>query len=50
VGDPSSDFMYADELHIWQQDGRLAKLVLAVSRDSHPRYVQDALRAEAGCA
>jgi sulfite reductase (NADPH) flavoprotein alpha-component len=48
VRDPSSDFLYADELHTWQQDGRLAKLVLAVSRDPHPRYVQDALRAEAG--
>ena len=31
----------------WQAEGRLARLVTAVSRGARPHYVQDALRAEA---
>ena len=45
--DPSSDFLYAEELADWQQDGRLARLNTATSRGARPYYVQDALRAEA---
>ncbi|MGE5198836.1 MAG: PepSY domain-containing protein [Rhodospirillaceae bacterium] len=42
-----SDFLYGDDLPGWQSDGRLARLVTAVSRGARPHYVQDALRAEA---
>jgi sulfite reductase (NADPH) flavoprotein alpha-component len=42
-----SDFLYAEDLTRWQAEGRLARLVTAVSRGAQPRYVQDALRAEA---
>jgi sulfite reductase (NADPH) flavoprotein alpha-component len=42
-----SDFLYAEDLSRWQAEGRLARLVTAVSRGAQPRYVQDALRAEA---
>jgi sulfite reductase (NADPH) flavoprotein alpha-component len=42
-----SDFLYGEEMPIWQDDGRLARLVTAVSRGAHPHYVQDALRGEA---
>jgi sulfite reductase (NADPH) flavoprotein alpha-component len=42
-----SDFLYGEELHGWQAEGRLARLVTAVSRGARPHYVQDALRAEA---
>jgi sulfite reductase (NADPH) flavoprotein alpha-component len=31
----------------WQEAGRLARLVTAVSRGARPHYVQDALRGEA---
>jgi sulfite reductase (NADPH) flavoprotein alpha-component len=44
---PDSDFLYADDLAGWQDDGRLARLVTAASRGARPHYVQDALRAEA---
>ena len=44
---PGSDFLYGEELSGWQGDGRLARLVTAVSRGARPHYVQDALRAEA---
>ncbi len=45
---PDSDFLYHDDLPDWQADGRLARLHTAVSRTTRPRYVQDALRSEAG--
>jgi len=41
---PNSDFLYAPELSTWQADGHLKGLVTAVSRTSHPSYVQDELR------
>jgi sulfite reductase (NADPH) flavoprotein alpha-component len=44
---PDSDFFYGDDLPGWQEKGRLARLVTAVSRGARPHYVQDALRAEA---
>ncbi len=44
---PGSDFLYGDEMRQWQASGHLALLVTAVSRRTQPRYVQDALRAEA---
>ncbi|MBC7133831.1 MAG: PepSY domain-containing protein [Roseovarius sp.] len=44
---PDSDFFYGEELRGWQGDGRLTRLVTAVSRGARPHYVQDALRAEA---
>ena len=43
---PDSDFLYREDLADWQAEGRLARLVTAVSRGSRPHYVQDALRAE----
>ena len=45
--DPDSDFLYASELPDWQQEGRLARCITAVSRGPCRDYVQDALRAEA---
>ncbi|CTQ34004.1 PepSY domain-containing protein [Jannaschia rubra] len=45
---PSSDFLYGDEIPAWQLQGRLTRLVTAVSRGTRPRYVQDALRDDAG--
>ncbi|GGH63244.1 N-acetylglucosamine transferase [Frigidibacter albus] len=44
---PDSDFLYGEEIAGWQRDGRLTRLVTAVSRGKRPLYVQDALRAEA---
>ncbi|WP_338721260.1 PepSY domain-containing protein [Devosia sp. XK-2] len=44
---PASDFFYGDDFPIWQREGRLARLVTAVSRGAQPHYVQDALRGEA---
>lgn len=41
---PDSDFLYGAEFADWQQDGRLTRLVPAVSRAERPAYVQDALR------
>jgi sulfite reductase (NADPH) flavoprotein alpha-component len=43
----ASDFLYGEELPIWQDEDRLARLVTAVSRGARPHYVQDALRGEA---
>ena len=43
---PDSDFLYREELAGWQADGRLARLVTAISRGAKPCYVQHALRAE----
>ena len=43
---PGSDFLYEQDLAGWQSEGRLARLVTAVSRGTRPHYVQDALRAE----
>ncbi len=43
---PDSDFLYGADISGWQDDGRLARLVTAVSRGKRPHYVQDALRAE----
>lgn len=42
-----SDFLYGDDLAKWQAEGQLARLTTADSRGAQPRYVQDALRAEA---
>ncbi len=42
-----SDFFYGEEMAGWQREGRLARLVTAVSRGAEPRYVQDALRRDA---
>jgi sulfite reductase (NADPH) flavoprotein alpha-component len=44
---PDSDFFYSDEMQNWQADGRLARLVMAVSRGTPSCYVQDALRKDA---
>jgi sulfite reductase (NADPH) flavoprotein alpha-component len=44
---PDSDFLYGEEMPAWQDEGRLARLITAVSRGARPHYVQDALRAEA---
>ncbi|MFP1631935.1 PepSY domain-containing protein [Zhengella sp. ZM62] len=44
---PASDFFYGEELPGWQDEGRLTRLVTAVSRGARPHYVQDALRGEA---
>lgn len=44
---PDSDFLYGNDLAGWQNEGRLARLVTAVSRGARPHYVQDALRGEA---
>ncbi len=43
---PQSDFLYSEEIRDWLSEGRLARLVTAVSRGARPHYVQDALRAE----
>lgn len=44
---PNSDFLFDDDLHAWQADGQLSRLVIAHSRGERPQYVQDALRTEA---
>jgi sulfite reductase (NADPH) flavoprotein alpha-component len=44
---PKSDFFYGEELPAWQDEERLVRLVMAVSRVEHPHYVQDALRDDA---
>ena len=44
---PDSDFLYGEEMPLWQDQGHLARLVTAVSRGTRPHYVQDALRNEA---
>lgn len=44
---PDSDFFYGEEFPGWQDEGRLTRLVTAVSRGARPHYVQDALRGEA---
>jgi len=44
---PDSDFFYRDEMPAWQAEGRLTRLVTAVSRGARPHYVQDALRGDA---
>ncbi|ODS00268.1 N-acetylglucosamine transferase [Methyloceanibacter methanicus] len=43
---PDSDFLYDAEFTDWQRDGRLTRLVPAISRTQQPSYVQDALRRE----
>jgi len=43
---PQNDFLYGEELAIWQAEGRMTRLDKAVSRAARPNYVQDALRAE----
>ncbi|OOY06763.1 PepSY domain-containing protein [Thioclava sp. F28-4] len=45
--DPQSDFLYAQEMGDWKDEGRLSRLVTSVSRGQRPRYVQDAMRADA---
>ena len=44
---PDSDFLYGEEIPVWRKEGRLARLVTAVSRGARPHYVQDALRNDA---
>lgn len=44
---PDSDFFYGEEFPGWQDEGRVTRLVTAVSRGARPHYVQDALRGEA---
>ncbi len=44
---PDSDFFYGEEFPGWQDEGRVARLVTAMSRGARPHYVQDALRGEA---
>lgn len=44
---PDSDFLYCEDLSDWQETGYVRRIVTAVSREAKPRYVQDALRAEA---
>jgi sulfite reductase (NADPH) flavoprotein alpha-component len=41
-----SDFFYGEEMPGWQAEGRLTRLVTAVSRGAPPHYVQDALRGD----
>lgn len=43
---PDSDFLYREEFATWQQDGRLTRLLPAVSRGTTPAYVQDLVRRE----
>ena len=43
---PESDFLYRNELSIWQTEGKLSRLSLATSRVAPTQYVQDALRQE----
>ena len=43
---PDSDFLYDKEMPAWRAEGRLTRLVTAVSRGNRPEYVQDALRAD----
>jgi sulfite reductase (NADPH) flavoprotein alpha-component len=42
-----SDFLYGTDMPGWQDEGRLTRLVTAVSRGAAPHYVQDALRGDA---
>ena len=44
---PDSDFLYGDDLAVWQAETKLTQLSTAISRGAHPHYVQDALRTEA---
>ncbi|MBV0913782.1 PepSY domain-containing protein [Anianabacter salinae] len=44
---PSSDFLYGEALRDWQSKGLLTRLITAVSRETQPQYVQDALRGDA---
>jgi sulfite reductase (NADPH) flavoprotein alpha-component len=44
---PDSDFFYGEEMRAWKEEGRLTRLVTAVSRGARPHYVQDALRGDA---
>ena len=45
--DPDSDFFYGEEMPGWQEDGRVVRLVTAISRGTQTHYVQDALRSNA---
>lgn len=44
---PQADYLYADDLAAWQEDGRLTSLHTAFSRTGRRHYVQDALRKDA---
>jgi sulfite reductase (NADPH) flavoprotein alpha-component len=44
---PDSDFLYGEDMPGWQDQGRLTRLVTAVSRGARPQYVQDDLRNDA---
>lgn len=43
---PQNDFLYGEDLALWQAEGRMTRLDMAVSRGARPNYVQDALRTE----
>ncbi|MEI2387376.1 PepSY domain-containing protein [Breoghania sp. JC706] len=43
----ASDLLYGEDLARWRQDGRLASLATAFSRDAQHAYVQDVLRRDA---
>lgn len=42
-----SDFLYREELGVWQREGHLERLATTCSRGCMPRYVQHAVREEA---
>ena len=44
---PDSDFFYGEDFPGWQDEGRLTRMVMAVSRGARPHYVQDTLRGDA---
>jgi sulfite reductase (NADPH) flavoprotein alpha-component len=44
---PDSDFLYGREMPVWKAEGRLMRLVTAVSRGPQSSHVQDALRSDA---
>lgn len=43
---PDSDFFYDREMPGWQAEGRLTRLITAVSRGERRQYVQDVLRSD----
>lgn len=44
---PESDFLFGREMPVWKAEGRLTRLITAVSRGAQASHVQDALRFEA---
>jgi len=45
--DPSSDFLYHQDLKVWMSENRLTRLTTAFSRVTNRAYVQDAIRQDA---